>query len=244
MYVPRSEDRRANGFENIVVTPENLFLRKPLSEYRVVLVDVSGDISVVEIIEQVLKLAKSCEADITLILGPTSPFDSAAFKGFPIAWVASTDPRGKLGDNIELVDPHRFLDLSLFVDRESSDKTRPRIIIGDFLDCLFLANASMDESVFSFFNHLVSRVKIDRQTLVLIVSEKLHEERHIKMVRRFADVIIECRERQDNEGVIWETRGINFADRVQTAWIPGRRGSETAVEPTPLEDARLRQHKI
>jgi len=236
MYVPH-RNGGSDEFENITVTPENLFLRKPLPEYRVVLVSVNGSVNVVEIIEQVLGTAKACKSEVSLLLGPTSPFDSPVFQTVPVGWVASVDSAGKLNENVEVIDPRKFLDISLFIDRQPRDETRPKIIIGDFLDSLLLANGSIGRpAVFLFFNHLVSRAKKEGLTLVLILSEKLHDEHDVQMVRRFADVIIECRERLEDDRTILETRGINFADRVQTCWIPGRRECEAAAEIAQLEE--------
>jgi hypothetical protein len=236
MYVP-NRNGGSDEFENIAVTPENLFLRKPLPEYRVVLVSVNGNVNVVEIIEQVLGTAKVSKGDVSLLLGPTSPFDSPVFQTVPVAWVASIDPLGGINENVEIIDPHKLLDISIFIDRQPRDAKRPKIVIGDFLDSLFLANGSIGRpAVFLFFNHLVSRAKKEGLTLVLILSEKLHDERDVQMVRRFADVIIECRERLEDDRTILETRGINFADRIQTCWIPGRRESEASAGITQLEE--------
>ncbi len=53
-----------------------------------------------------------------------------------------------------------------------------------------------------------------------MIKEDIHEKPMVEMVKRFADIVLEFRD-QDNEGALTvEMRTLNFADNIYTRWLP------------------------
>src|SRR6059036_2828402 len=76
------------------------------------------------------------------------------------------------------------------------------------------------ESFYSFFCQLASRVKLKKRTAILVIKEDIHDRSVVETVKRFADLVLEFRD-QDNNGTLKvEMRTLNFADNVYTAWRP------------------------
>jgi len=44
------------------------------------------------------------------------------------------------------------------------------------------------------------------------------------MVKRFADVVLEFRDRDNEAGLYFEMRTLNFADNIYTPWVPFPQG--------------------
>jgi hypothetical protein len=69
------------------------------------------------------------------------------------------------------------------------------VVLGDFLDNMI---PHMDESLFyKYYSDLASAARILNYTLVFVVNADIHREVDINVVKRFADVIIEDREREE-----------------------------------------------
>jgi hypothetical protein len=90
------------------------------------------------------------------------------------------------------------------------------VILGDFLDNML---PHMDESLFyKYYSDLASAARIAHHTLVFIVKVDIHPEVNINVVKRFADVIIENREREEKGSLVREVRVSNRVDNIHTDW--------------------------
>jgi hypothetical protein len=77
----------------------------------------------------------------------------------------------------------------------------------------------MDESLFhKYYSDLASAARVLQHTVVFIVKADIHREVDINVVKRFADVIIENREREEKGRLIREVRVSNRVDNIHTEW--------------------------
>ena len=77
----------------------------------------------------------------------------------------------------------------------------------------------MNESLFhKYYSGLASDATIVPYTAVFIVKADIHSEQNINVVKRFADVIIENREREEKGRPIREVRVSNLVDNIHTDW--------------------------
>src|SRR6266487_1107292 len=76
------------------------------------------------------------------------------------------------------------------------------------------------ESFYSFFCQLASRVKLKKRTAILVIKEDIHDRSVVETVKRFADLVLEFRDQDDNGALKVEMRTLNFADNIYTAWRP------------------------
>jgi hypothetical protein len=108
--------------------------------------------------------------------------------------------------------------VSVFLDKtlKSLPKDEKPVILGDFLDNMI---PHMDESLFyKYYSDLASAARIMDHTVVFIVKADIHSEMNINVVKRFADVIIENREREEKESLVREVRVSNKVDNIHTQW--------------------------
>src|SRR5216683_3035705 len=167
-----------------------LLNRGTLDQYRLVVVCVRGNVSVKETMSLILKEA----------IGPDGP--SLAHP--------STD--------VEIISPDNLLEINLFIEKASQGEGA-QVILGDFLDNIMMSIGS-PENFYSFFCQLASRVRLRKRTAILVIKEDIHEKPMVEMVKRFADIVLEFRD-QDNEGALTvEMRTLNFADNIYTRWLP------------------------
>jgi hypothetical protein len=90
------------------------------------------------------------------------------------------------------------------------------VILGDFLDNMI---PHMDEGLFyKYYSDLASAARVLKHTVVFIVKADIHREVDINVVKRFADVIIENREREEKGRLIREVRVSNRVDNIHTEW--------------------------
>jgi KaiC/GvpD/RAD55 family RecA-like ATPase len=77
----------------------------------------------------------------------------------------------------------------------------------------------MDEKLFyKYYSDLASAARIQNYTVVLVVKTDIHREVDINVVKRFADVIIEYREREEKVRLVREVRVSNRVDNIHTNW--------------------------
>ena len=195
-----------------------LFLRgltKPISHYRIIAVIIGGEIAAHRVIaDLVSKLGE--ENGIVLLLGPTAPNQVTAPVGCRIGWVTTVSTSSDLEE--EVIAPEDLTGVRVFLDRavEGGNGKSRRVIIGDLLDNML---PQMSEEVFHrFYSDLSSSVRVLGLTLVLVVNSDIHSEVKMNTVRRFADVIIENREREERGRLITESRVVNLIDDVKTDW--------------------------
>lgn len=90
------------------------------------------------------------------------------------------------------------------------------VILGDFLDNMI---PHMDESLFyKYYSDVASAARVLNHTVVFIVKADIHCEVDINVVKRFADVIIENREREEKGRLVREVRVSNRVDNIHTDW--------------------------
>src|SRR5205807_2543845 len=96
---------------------------------------------------------------------------------------------------------------------------RGKVIVGDFLDNV-IRSINSPESFYSFFCQLASRVKLKKRTAILVIKEDIHDRSVVETVKRFADLVLEFRDQDNNGALKVEMRTLNFADNIYTAWRP------------------------
>lgn len=190
-------------------------LRKPLDQYRVVAITIQGDIATELIINEILTKIEEKWRPIVL-LGPTSPTQIVMPRGLKLGWVTSLS--GLAGTDYTVLSPANPSDVNIFLSsgmREVSNGHLP-VLIGDFLDNMI--PLMREDTFYKYYSELASRIKLLNQTAVFIIKSDIHPEVAVNIVKRFADVIIENREREDRNRVIREVRVSNKVDNFQTDW--------------------------
>src|SRR5712692_7435890 len=86
------------------------------------------------------------------------------------------------------------------IHREGLPGEGAQVILGDFLDNIMMSIGS-PENFYSFFCQLASRIRLRKRTAILVIKEDIHEKPMVEMVKRFADIVLEFRD-QDNEGAL------------------------------------------
>jgi hypothetical protein len=198
-----------------------LLNRGTLDQYRLVVVCVRGNVSVRETMSLILKEAIGNEGPSpTLVLGPTAPEDITTDTTGRVGWITFVDGTSMAhpSTDVEIISPDNLLEVNLFIEKASQDEGG-QVILGDFLDNIMKSIGS-PESFYSFFCQLTSRVRLRKRTAILVIKEDIHEKSMVEMVKRFADIVLEFRD-QDNEGALSvEMRTLNFADNIYTRWLP------------------------
>jgi KaiC/GvpD/RAD55 family RecA-like ATPase len=120
--------------------------------------------------------------------------------------------------NYSVISPEDPTTINIFLSKvlETLPEDRKPVILGDFLDNM-IPNMS-EELFYKYYSDLASRVKISNHTAVFIVNADIHHEIDISVVKRFADVIIENREREERGKLIREIRVSNRVDNIHTNW--------------------------
>jgi len=152
-----------------------------------------------------------------LILGPTAPEDLQTGQNNPVGWVTFVNGTSHPSPDVEIIPPDNLLELNLFIEKVA--QADGQLILGDFLDNIIMTSGS-PESFYSFFCQLVARIRLKKRTAVLVIKEDIHERSTVEMVKRFADVVLEFRDRDRDGAPSVEMRTLNFADNIYTGWIP------------------------
>lgn len=210
--------RTPNGYHGLSRKP---LTRGKLGQYRVVVVCVRGNVSIKETMRQILAEAtEPTETVPILVLGPTPPEDIVTNPATRVGWVTFVDGTSAAhpSPEVQIISPDNFLEVNLFIEK-AAEGEGPQVILGDFLDNMIKSTAS-SESFYSFFCQLASRMRLKKRTAVLVIKEDIHERPMVEIVKRFADVVLEFRD-QDNQGTLTvEMRTLNFADNIYTGWAP------------------------
>jgi len=180
---------------------------------------VKGNVSVRETLRTIIQNALGpTDTPPLLVLGPTAPEDIANGQAHRI-WVTFVDGTSlahQLPD-VEIISPDNLLEVNLFIEKASQGENRA--IVGDFLDNVIRSIGS-PESFYTFFCQLASRVKLKKRTAILVIKEDIHDRAMVETVKRFADVVLEFRDQDDEAGLKVEMRTLNFADNIYTSWRP------------------------
>jgi len=217
-YMFRTLGRTPHVEEILTLAARALFtygLRKPLDQYRVVAITIQGEIATELVINELLTKIEEKWRPIVL-LGPTSPTQIALPSGIKLGWVTSLS--GVTATDYTLLSPANPSDVNIFLSsamKEVSNGHLP-VLIGDFLDNMI--PLMKEDAFYKYYSELASRIKLLNHTAVLIIKSDIHPEVAVNIVKRFADVIIENREREHRNRIIREVRVSNKVDNFQTEW--------------------------
>lgn len=193
---------------------------EPLDRHRLVIVCVRGNVSVRETMRNILQNALGPqETPPLLVLGPTAPEDIHSDQSHRIGWVTYVDGTSLAHPlpHVEIISPDNLLEVNLFIEKAAQGENHA--IVGDFLDNIIRTIGS-PASFYTFFCQLASRVKLKKRTAILVIKEDIHDRAMVETVKRFADVVLEFRDQDDERGLKVEMRTLNFADNIYTAWRP------------------------
>jgi hypothetical protein len=133
-----------------------------------------------------------------------------------IGWVTTVSGVSKL--DYPILPPEDPTAVSMFLTKtlEALPQDAKPVILGDFLDNMI---PHMDESLFyKYYCDLASAARVSNHTAVFIVNADIHSEVEVNVVKRFADVIIENREREERRRLVREVRVSNRVDEIHTDW--------------------------
>jgi hypothetical protein len=190
-------------------------LTKPIDQYTVLAILIKGNIGAVNVIQDVMAHMEPRNAPI-LMLGPTAPTQLSLSQPVKMGWVTTVSSVSEL--EYPLLSPEDPSMVTVFLNKTVKalpEGVKP-VILGDFLDNML---PHMDESLFyKYYSDLASAARIAHHTLVFIVKVDIHPEVNINVVKRFADVIIENREREEKGSLVREVRVSNRVDNIHTDW--------------------------
>jgi hypothetical protein len=190
-------------------------LKRPLNHYRLVAISVQGNVATEQIADELLSKLEPSWRPIVL-LGPTAPTQVRIPSSARVGWVTSLS--GFEARGFSVLSPGNPSDINIFLAdalKAGPPGTSP-IIIGDFLDNLI--PLMKEEAFFKYYSELASRIKLQNHTGVFIVKSDIHPEVAVNVVKRFADVIIENREREERNRLVREVRVSNKVDNLHTDW--------------------------
>ncbi|OLD04146.1 hypothetical protein AUG19_01070 [archaeon 13_1_20CM_2_54_9] len=199
--------------------------RGTLDKYRLVIACVRGNVSVKETMRLILRDVIGPSENLpTLVLGPTAPDEFESHQSNRVGWVTFADGNSLAHPSagVEIISPDNLLEVNLFIEKAGQGEGN-QLILGDFLDNIIKSTGS-PESFYSFFCQLASRVRLKKRTAILVIKEDIHDKRVVEMVKRFADVVLEFRDRDNEAGLYFEMRTLNFADNIYTPWVPFPQG--------------------
>jgi hypothetical protein len=190
-------------------------LKKPIDQYRVVAILLDGNVGAKNVTHDVLShLEPACVP--VLLLGPTAPTQLSLPPKAKVAWVTGVSGSSKPG--YPVLPPEAPTAVSVFLAKTLDalpDGAKP-VVLGDFLDNMI---PHMDESLFyKYYSEQASAARVSACTLIPIVHIDIHREVDVNVVKRFADVIIENREREVRGRLIREVRVSNRVDDIHTDW--------------------------
>jgi hypothetical protein len=190
-------------------------LKKPIDQYRVLAILIKGNIGAENVIGDLMSRLEPKCAPI-LLLGPTAPTQLPLSKEVKIGWVTTVSGISEM--EYPILSPEDPSMVSVFLSKtlKTLAQDMKPVILGDFLDNMI---PHMDESLFyKYYSDLASAARILNYTVVFVVKADIHREVDINVVKRFADVIIENREREEKGRLVREVRVSNRVDNIHTDW--------------------------
>lgn len=190
-------------------------LKKPIDQYRVLAVLTKGNVGVECVIQDLMaRLEPRCA--LILLLGPTAPTQLSLPAEAKVGWITTVSGLSDMGYPIRSPEDPSMVSVFLTKTLETVPEDKRPVILGDFLDNII---PHMDEALFyKYYSDLASTARVLNNTIVCVVDASLHSEVDINIVKRFADVIIENREREENGRRIREVRVSNRVDNIHTNW--------------------------
>lgn len=189
-------------------------LKKPIDQYRVLAILIRN-IGAEDVTHDLMSRLEPRCAPI-LLLGPTAPTQLSLPKEAKVGWVTTVSGVSSL--DYPVLSPEDPTAVSMFLTRTlgTLPKEAKPVILGDFLDNMI---PHMDESLFhKYYSDLASAARVSDYTVVFIVNADIHSEVEVNVVKRFADVIIENREREERGRLVREVRVSNRVDEIHTDW--------------------------
>lgn len=190
-------------------------LKKPIDQYRVLAVLIKGNIGAENVIHDLISRLDSRCTPI-LLLGPTAPTQLSFPKNESVGWVTTLSSIS--GPEYTILSPEDPTSVNVFLEktlRTLPEDAKP-VILGDFLDNMI---PHMDDSLFhKYYSDLASAARVLNHTIVFVVKADVHPEVRINTVKRFAEVIIENREREERGRLTREVRVSNRVDNIHTEW--------------------------
>jgi hypothetical protein len=218
LYLYRLLGRAPKVGEILSFATHALFLKgleKPIDQYRVLAILLKGNIGAKNITHDVLShLEPTCVP--VLLLGPTAPMQLSLPHEAKVAWITAVSGSSEL--DYPVLSPEDPTAVSVFLAKtlDALPKDAKPVILGDFLDNML---PHMDESLFyKYYSDQASAARVSNRTLIPIVNVDIHREVDVNVVKRFADVIIENREREEHGRLIREVRVSNRVDNIHTDW--------------------------
>jgi hypothetical protein len=161
-----------------------------MSNSSIVLVQTGPEVNVTRLIEDILVVAESEKLETSLILGPTDPLDCHRFEGRQIGWLTWEENDLQKGrPSLVILKPSDLVGLRLYISDIISQEHGRLAVIGDFLDTIFTSVPS-NETLFILISQIATRMKSHNVAGIFIVSEGLHDETRLAIVRRFADSVV------------------------------------------------------
>ena len=218
VYMYRLLGRRPKIGEIFTFATRALFLhglKKPIDQYRVLAILIKGNIGAENVIRDLItRLDPRCEP--ILMLGPTAPTQLSLPKEVKIGWVTTVSGVSEL--EYPVLSPEDPSMVGVFLNKtlKSLPEDVKPVILGDFLDNMI---PHMDQGLFyKYYSDLASAARVLKHTVAFVVKADIHHEVDINVVKRFADVIIENREREGKGRLIREVRVSNRVDNIFTEW--------------------------
>jgi hypothetical protein len=211
---------RLNTANDSATYPALLQLPRPLLDYRIIAAIIKGDVGAVNILQDALSISKNLKVNIVLLaLGPTTPISLRPPSRSRVLWATFTDsvniPNGK---RLAIVPPTNLTDVSLSLDRLSRTRTgRIPLIVGDFLDNV-LSVATAPSGLYSFLCKLFTRIRTNGQTAFLLATEDMHDSKKTAILKRFADVIIEYKSKQEDSNYGFEAQILDQTKNQRSTW--------------------------
>jgi len=191
------------------------YLTKPIDQYRVLAVLVHGHIGAENVIRDLLSGLEPRCAPI-ILLGPTAPTQLSLPKGAKIGWVTTVPGVSELEYPVLSPEDPSMVGVFMTKTLETVPEGRKPVILGDFLDNMI---PHMDERLFyKYYSDMASAARIQNYTVIFVVKSDIHREVDINVVKRFADVIIEYRGREEKARLVREVRVSNRVDNIHTDW--------------------------
>jgi hypothetical protein len=190
-------------------------LKKPIDQYSVIAILIKGNIGAEKVVHDLIsRLETRCTP--LLLLGPTAPTQLSLPKDAKIGWVTTISGVSELEYPILSPEDPSMVNVFLNKTLKNLPEDSKPVVLGDFLDNMI---PHMDESLFyKYYSDLASAARILNYTVVFIVKADIHSEVDINVVKRFADVIIENREREEKGRLVREVRVSNRVDNINTDW--------------------------
>jgi len=224
--------------------PALLQLPRPILDYRIIIAITKGDVGAVNILQDALSISKDLYINsVLLALGPTTPISLRPPARSRVLWATFTDG-GNLpnGTRLTIVPPTDLTDISLSLDRLSKTRTgRIPLIVGDFLDNV-LSVSTVPSGLYSFLCKLFTRIRTNGQTAFLLATEDMHDSKKTAILKRFADVIIEYKSKQEDSDYRLEARILDQTQNQCSTWQSHPLDLETGPSLLESRISRIGRH--